>query len=70
MWAMSAEYTGARKQRMTISRKSAPKASATLLRRSRRQASWYGPIPGGSSPSSATRRSSASMGWTAMGVGA
>src|SRR5690349_20079778 len=42
---------------ITISRKSAPNASAVLLRRRRRPASRYGPMPGGacSSPASAPR---------------
>src|SRR5207244_3842111 len=55
--AMSCAYTGASRHSRRISKNSPPNASATRLRRSRRQASWYGPTPAASlpdSPSSST----------------
>src|SRR3954470_5281274 len=47
-------YTGASRHMRTMTRKSAPKASVTLLRLSRRHASWYGPMPGGACSSGRT----------------
>src|SRR4051794_31504699 len=50
MCAMRCAYTGASRHIATSTRKSAPDASATLLRRSRRAASRYGPTPATGGP--------------------
>ena len=56
MCAMSCEYTGASRHRTTRTRNTTPKNSETLLRRSRRQARRYGPIPAGAPASAVLSR--------------
>src|SRR3954463_3179148 len=65
-------YTGASRHMRTMTRKSAPKASATLLRLSRRHASSYGPMPGGACSSGRTsvENSVPAVSSVAMGLGA